>query len=175
MNDKDKNSQFVWLLTRYQQRIFLFIFSLLPNRSDAEEVLQETCLTLWQKFETFQPGSNFKAWAFQIAYYKTLEFIKQHNREPLCFGEEFIKRVATMEQSNGDITRKQQMALADCLQKLPQKDSDLIHRRYRRNSSVKTVAEEVGRSTHAIYKALGRARRMLYDCMRITLATEDLV
>jgi RNA polymerase sigma-70 factor (ECF subfamily) len=61
------------------------------------------------------------------------------------------------------------------LEKLPKKDSDIVRRRYRRGGSVKAVAEEVGRSTHAIYKALARARRMLYDCMRATLATEDAV
>jgi RNA polymerase sigma-70 factor (ECF subfamily) len=173
--DQEKNEQFVRLLSRYQQRIFLFIFSLLPHRTNAEEVLQETCLTLWQKFDSFELGSNFKAWAFQIAYYKTLEFVKRQDRDHLCFGEKFVQSVAALEETSHDTRRMQQMALTTCLEKLPEKDSDIIRRRYRPGGSVKEVANEVGRSTHAVYKALARVRRMLYDCVRSTLGTEDPV
>ena len=54
----EKIEQFVSLLTRYQQRVYLFILSLVPDRADAEDVLQETNLVLWQKFDDFTPGSD---------------------------------------------------------------------------------------------------------------------
>ena len=84
-----------------------------------------------------------------------------------------MSRVAAMEENDLEVSRDRQIALAGCMEKLPQKDSDLVRRRYRRGGSVKAVSKEVGRSTHAIYKALARARRLLYDCMRTTLATEE--
>jgi RNA polymerase sigma-70 factor (ECF subfamily) len=171
----DTNEEFVELLTRYQQRIFLFIFSLLPNRSNAEDVLQETTLLLWQKFGEYEPGSNFKAWAYKIAYYKVLEFVRRQSSDRHRFSDEFTERVAAM--AGGElpnITQARQMALTRCLEKLPSKDRDVIRRRYRPGGSVRAVAEELGRSTRGIYKVLGRAHRLLHHCVRTTLATEDL-
>ena len=172
----DKNEAFVELLTRYQQRIFLFIFSLLPNRPNAEDVLQETTLLLWKRFDEFEPGSNFKAWACRIAYYKVLEFLRRQSSDRHRFSDEFTERIAAMASGEMlDITQARQMALERCLKKLPTKDRDVIQRRYRSGASVRAVAEELGRSTRGIYKALSRVHRMLYQCVRTTLAAEDLV
>ena len=82
------------MVTRYQQRVYLFILSLLPNPADAEEVLQETNLVLWRKFEEFEPGTNFKAWAFQTAYYKIQSFLSRQERDRARFGDEFLEKVA---------------------------------------------------------------------------------
>ncbi|MBN2023699.1 MAG: hypothetical protein JW809_13010 [Pirellulales bacterium] len=36
-----------------------YIAALVPNRADADEVLQETNLAVWQNADRFLPGSNF--------------------------------------------------------------------------------------------------------------------
>ncbi len=36
------------------------------NRSDAEDLVQDTCLQAYRAFHTFQPGTKFKAWFFKI-------------------------------------------------------------------------------------------------------------
>lgn len=170
-----KNEEFVELLTRYQQRIFLFIFSLLPNRSNAEDVLQETTLLMWKRFDEFESGTNFKAWACKIAYYKVLEFVRRQSSDRHRFSDEFTQRVAAMVIGESpDMAQARHVALAHCLEKLPTKDRDVIRRRYRPGGSVRAVAQELGRSTRGIHKALSRVHRMLYQCVRTTLATEDL-
>ena len=173
MVSPDKIELFVELVTRYQQRVYLFILSLLPNRADAEEVLQETNLVLWRKFDEFQPGSDFRAWAFQIAYYKVLSFRQRQNRERLLFSEEFLRKVATAATEIPDGFDARQQALVDCIAKLSATDRDLINRRYRIGGSVRAVAEELGRSVNAIYKAVVRVRRALHGCIERTLAMEE--
>ncbi|MBN1909691.1 MAG: sigma-70 family RNA polymerase sigma factor [Pirellulales bacterium] len=169
-----KNEEFVELLIRYQQRIFLFIFSLLPNRSNAEDVLQETALLLWKRFDEYESGTNFKAWACKIAYYKVLEFTRRQNTDRHRFSDEFTQRVAVMVGGEApDVTQARQAALERCLEKLPSKDREVIRRRYRPGGSARTVAQELGYSIRGIYKALGRAHRMLYRCVQTALATED--
>ena len=46
--DSDPQIEFVRLLLRHERRIYAFIRSLLPNRDDAEDVLQETSIVLWK-------------------------------------------------------------------------------------------------------------------------------
>jgi RNA polymerase sigma-70 factor, ECF subfamily len=169
----DQDEQFVGLLTRYHQRIFLFILSLVPNQGEAEEILQETNLVLWRKFGEFEPGTNFKAWAFRIAYLKVQQHRERQSHDRLRFGEAFLERVAETAATAPDTVDIRREALTHCLNKLPKKDREVIRSRYRSGGSVKGTAEELGRSTHAVYKALGRVRRMLYDCVRIRLATEE--
>ena len=60
-------SDFVRLLTQHQRDMYLYIRSLLPDRHEADDVLQEVNLVLWDKRAQFRIDSNFRAWAFQIA------------------------------------------------------------------------------------------------------------
>jgi RNA polymerase sigma-70 factor (ECF subfamily) len=169
----DKTELFVELITRYQGRVRMFILSLLPNWADAEEVLQETNLVLWRRFDEFEPGSDFRAWAFRIAYYKVRTFWDRQSSERLRFGDEFLDTVAAVAMEMPDDLDARREALINCMIKLSDKDHDLIRRRYRIGGSTKTVAEELGRSVHAIYKAVVRIRRSLYQCVQRTLAMEE--
>src|SRR4051812_30687389 len=72
---------FVQLLGQSQRRIFLFVMSMVPNWSDAEEIIQETNLLLWREFDKFQPGTNFAAWACRIALNQTLAWRKRKRRD----------------------------------------------------------------------------------------------
>ena len=96
MASPDRTELFVQLLTQYQQRVHLFILSLVPHRADADEILQETNLVLWRKFEEFRPGSDFRAWAFQVAYNKVKAFRERRGRDRLRFGQEVMDRLAAV-------------------------------------------------------------------------------
>src|SRR5437667_11409220 len=58
------------LMTRHQRQIFSYIYVLVPNRPDAEDLLQETSLVICEKFHEFREGTDFVAWACQIAYWR---------------------------------------------------------------------------------------------------------
>ncbi len=42
--------------------------------ADAEDILQLTKLQLWHIFDQFEQGTNFLAWARQVAFYQMLNF-----------------------------------------------------------------------------------------------------
>ena len=63
----------------HSKRIYEFILMLVIRRADADEVFQETCLVLWNKFDGLEantPG-GFYAWACKIAYLKILACVAQ--------------------------------------------------------------------------------------------------
>ena len=168
-----KTELFIELLTLHQHRILMFILSLVRNQSDAEELLQETSLVLWNKFDEFEQGTSFKAWAFRVAYLKVLKYWEKRKDDRLRFDQEFLERVAEMASKTSDTACRQEEALARCLEKLPVKDLDLIRFRYQRGGTVKTAAEKLERSKQAVYQALTRIRQKLHDCVRMTLAVEN--
>ena len=57
---------------RRPARLYAYILQMLPNRADADDVLQRANLVMWTKREELVEGSNFVAWAARIAYFEVL-------------------------------------------------------------------------------------------------------
>src|SRR5215218_100140 len=75
--DPAKNKPFLRLFLQNQRRLYAYILTLLPNRADADDVLQETSLVMWDKFDPADPPTDFLAWARRVAYHKVLDFYKK--------------------------------------------------------------------------------------------------
>ena len=74
------NIEYLQLVTRHQAAICGYIRSIAPGLN-VDDVLQETNIVLWEKADTFQRGTNFKAFAFRIAHFKTLEALRRQKRD----------------------------------------------------------------------------------------------
>lgn len=168
-----QTEQFVRLLGKHQQRVYAFILTLVPNWTEAEEVLQETNTVLWRKFDTFDPATDFTRWACQVAYFEVLKYRARQKQDRLVFSEEFMSAVSSDTVAMSDELDVQRHALAACREKLSERDRDLIDRRYQLGATVQSVAAEVGRSVDAVYKALHRIRGVLLSCVRRRIAAEE--
>ena len=172
MNEQE-TKEFVALLTRYSRRIYSFIRALVPNRADAEDLLQEVSTTLWEKYGTFRRGSDFRAWAFQIAHYKVLNFRQRQARRPQLFADEMMEKLAGDRLLLDDELEARSLALADCYQKLSPEDRELLDLRYVEEATVPAVAAQTGRSVDFVYKALRRIHGVLYRCIDDTVHGDD--
>ena len=126
---------------------------------------------LWQKFDQFQPGTNFFAFAKEIARYRVLRYRQVHSRDAVLLEPETLElldEIAVSDVPEQDDAYRQ--ALADCLDKLNSSDAELIRRRYEPDFNVRTVAERLGRSENALSQSLARIRRALRTCIQRTLA-----
>jgi RNA polymerase sigma-70 factor, ECF subfamily len=173
MTDVDRNREFVRLWTAHGQRVYAYILTLLPNRTDADELFQETGVTLWEKFDQFQLGSNFRSWAYRVAHNKVRSFRQLRRHRVTLLSNESIDLVAQTASIRSAELDRQHYILADCYAKLTSTDRHLIDLRYEPSATVKTVAYQVGRSVDAIYKALARVHRALFDCVRNAIDEES--
>lgn len=152
---------FVELLTAAQPVLYARIRALLPCREAAADVLQETNLTLWRKRGEFVPGTNFLAWASQVARYHVLNQRRAGRRGPVLFDDGLLAALADR-QATADLHVD---ALRRCLDRLPAEDRDLLLRRYRPGGSVQEMAAELGQSANAVSQLLFRLRERLLRCM----------
>ena len=81
---------FVRLLTQHERRVYGYILRMVPNWCEADEVLQETNIRLWEEFDRFEPGTDFAAWAIRVAHYQVLTWRKRRDRSRLVFSEEAV-------------------------------------------------------------------------------------
>lgn len=168
-----KVERFAQLLARCQRRVFLYALGLVHSAADAEEVLQQTNLVLWRKFDQYQPGTDFGRWACRIAYYEVLKFRERRAREERLFSNDFVETLAVESASAMDLWDARRDALAGCLKKLTERDRELVLRRYQENATTRGVAEALGRSIQGARKSLHRIRMALLACIERTLAAEE--
>ncbi|NOY43607.1 MAG: sigma-70 family RNA polymerase sigma factor [Planctomycetes bacterium] len=166
------NARFVPLFTAHSRRIHGFISMLLPSGADVDDVFQETGRVLWEKFDQFEEGTNFFAWASSIARFQTLAFLQRNRRSRIKFSTEFIQTVSEQVLEDADVLEEKHRALAECVEKLKPRDHELIQLRYSPNATTKSVAKQVGRPVGGLYKALNRIENVLLDCVRLTLRRE---
>lgn len=161
------------LMTQHQRRIFSYIYTLVPDRHDAQDLLQETSLLICEKFHEFELGTDFVAWACQIAYWRVRAARLKFARAKVIFDDEVFKAVSETSLAMAAELDARHEALEACLAKLHPRDRELVIRRYEGGSDVETVAKQTGRSLVAAYKALGRIRKMLFDCVSQRLESQE--
>ena len=64
-----KQQEFERLVRENQSGLLAFLLSLTGNLPDSEDLVQECVTLLWRKFDEFEAGSNFGAWARTTAFF----------------------------------------------------------------------------------------------------------
>jgi RNA polymerase sigma-70 factor (ECF subfamily) len=155
------------LITEYQPRLFAFIFSLTKDRTQAQDILQNTNLVLWSKRDNFELGSNFKAWSFQIAFLEVKQARSKlySSKESYALNEELLESLQAESYDCDESFELRREKLKDCLIKLEQEQKELIIDRYYGNESVQLMANERGVSPNTMAKQLYRIRKALMNCV----------
>jgi RNA polymerase sigma-70 factor, ECF subfamily len=169
--ETESRKRLMTLMTRHQRQIFSYIYALVPDRYDAEDLLQETSLVVCEKFNDFEDGTDFVAWACQIAYWRIRYSRQKFARSKVVFNQEIVDAVAQTASEMAAELDDRHVALGQCLQKLHPRDRELLLTRYEPGCGVEEAARRSGRTLMTAYKALMRLRKLLLDCVTTKLAT----
>ena len=160
-------------IARYQPRLRGLVRCLLARPGDVDDLLQEVNLVLWEKADEFQPGTDFWAWASQIARFKALNQARKLGRERLVFDLEILERVAAVASQRLQTLDQRRVALDHCLNQLPPSQRQLIDLRYASGQSIDRIAESIGRPAGSIRQTLYRIRAALLACIEGQLAVDQ--
>jgi RNA polymerase sigma-70 factor (ECF subfamily) len=164
--------EFIRLLMENERRIYAYIRTLMGNTADAEDVLQETSMILWDKFSEFDQNSNFVAWSFKIAYFTSQNFRRKQGRSKVVFSNSLFDVIAEKTTQMVPVLDQRHELLNGCIEKLSEPDRKLLRMRYELDASIESTAEQSGRTIQAIYKALSRLRATLFECVNRGMALE---
>ena len=164
---------FIELLTGCQSRVMGCIYALVHNMQDTEELYQQACLVMWQKFESFQPGTDFAKWACSVAYLEVMNFQRSRRGRSALFSPAFLEQFTAWESAEpGGEDDSRNHALRGCLERLADSDRQLLDQRYANDQPLAKIAQHLGRTPQSISNSLGRIRAALLECVRRKLATE---
>lgn len=158
---------YVSLLSLNYQRIHNFILILVANHNDADDIMQETSVVMFEKFNTFQLGSDFFAWAKTIAKYQVLNYLKKNKRnKEVVFNQKMIDLIDL--ESRERITKQDEWieALRSCVALLSNEERQLLHVRYFEKDSIKVIADRLGCPVQKVYRHFSRIHGLLIQCVR---------
>ena len=157
--------EFVRLLAACERRLDNYVLTLAPNWSDAEDIVQQTKLRLWEQFEEYDPAKDFGAWACTIAYYEVMTFRTRASRSRVQLSQTALDRIAKEAIHASTEVDSRMHVLRKCVDKLSQWQRELLQRCCVAGESVKAVAAELDRKVDSTRKAILRIRQQLYRCV----------
>lgn len=163
---------FVPLYARWHLEILRFVLTLVPDRHQAEDIVQETARVLWQKFDTYDTERPFWPWARQIAHFEVLKHRKRHGSTRQVFSDELVELLARERSEQEGILEARRQALQHCLKALPEDDRRLLAQRYGDNLGIEEIARERRKTVNALSLVLHRLRQKLAQCVRQSLRSE---
>jgi len=164
---------FARLLTRHQPQLYAVVFALVGDGHLAHDVFQDTNRVLWEQARVYDPKLPFLPWAVAIARNQVRAARQKRRRDRLDFGEDIEERLAERMLARAERQDERQVALADCMQRLPSHQRELLERRYSIGESIAEIAATTARTANVVAVTLHRVRKLLAECIRNTLSQKE--
>jgi RNA polymerase sigma-70 factor (ECF subfamily) len=146
------------LFERYAPRIYKFSLSYLKNEQDAEGLVQDVFLKIWEKREKLDSTKNIKAFIFKIAINTIYDLIRRKNIE-----HAFRDFTQVQENQQSDTTwhaviwEEMQINLDELIKKMPEQRRRIFQLSREKGLSNDEIAKELNLSKRTVENQLYRA------------------
>ncbi len=166
--------RFLSLFLRSEREIYRYVATLVPNVADAEDIVQQTALTLWEKFEAYDPSLPFTPWACRFALNKTKQWLERRHRWQTLLDNGLAEELALRREALRPDLEARLKHLEGCLRKLPDDQRSLVEGYYHRRDGIESLADQTGRTVASTYKSLQRIRQSLQLCIESAAKPEGI-
>ena len=161
----DAQAQFLRLFLPAERELFRYIAALVPNVGDAEEIVQQTAVELWKKFDQYDAQHPFTPWACRFAINIVKQWVASRQRWQSLLERGLAEELVNRRDQLRPQFENRLSHLDQCLEKLPSEQRAVVEAYYFRRQSIDVIAAETRRSAESIYKTLQRIRLMLRQCI----------
>lgn len=164
------------LIDHHQQRLFAFVWRVVPNQQDAEDVCQEALLKAMAAIQSFDPTYRFSTWLFTIAYRLGLNTLRRRNKN-VDADMDFNMFASTTEPKPSDCleseeARRLKDAVWSAVDRLSVAQKTAITLFYRESHSCQEIATVMDVPVATIKSHLHRARARLQELLEPALASD---
>lgn len=164
--------RFLSLFLRSEREVFRYVAALVPNVADAEDIVQQTAVALWEKFDAYDPSKQFTPWACRFALNKARQWIERRQKWQALLANGLAEELALRREALRPELEARLSHLEGCLNRLPEEHRALVEGYYYRRDGVENLAEISGRTVAATYKMLQRIRKALQTCINDAASPE---
>jgi RNA polymerase sigma-70 factor (ECF subfamily) len=146
------------LVDRYMRPLYNFVFQIVQDRAQAEDIVQEIFVKVWKNLKSFDQNKKFSTWIFAIAKNTSFDFLKKKKSLPFSFFEnedgsnilEYIEDKNILHSEELFLKMDNNKELKSFLKKLSPKERSIISLYYEQGFSLVEIAEIFGSSSNTI-------------------------
>jgi RNA polymerase sigma-70 factor (ECF subfamily) len=167
----DSPLAFQHLFNRYSQRLYRFAFSYLKSDSDAEEIVQDVFMKLWEVRNRLDSDRSFHSYLFTIAFNAIKKKFNQKMRDDR-FKHELFETVSL---GNPSLENREDFEallekLDALIEALPEKRKAIFLKRKKEGKSIREIADEMNISPKTVKNQITEAMNTL----KTSFCSDDL-
>ena len=151
LNPKTQNKAFRKLLQLYQKPLYNHVRNMVLNHDDADDVLQNTFVKIFQNLKNFKGDSKLFSWIYRIATNEALTFMQQRSKKQGISNEEVQQK--TLNNLETDVWfdgNEIQLKLQKAIAILPDKQQLVFKMKYFEELKYEQIAEITETSVGAL-------------------------
>lgn len=148
------------ILKEQNKKIFNYLLKMLRNREDAEDILQETFISFYQKMESVSEEAHL-AYLYRTAHNKALNHIKKQKKQKNSITVQAEMEYFPDQKKSEENDDKNLHTLQKAFFSLSEKDATLLEMQFYQKMSYKDIAAALEISERAVDSRLVRAKRKM--------------
>ena len=156
------------LVSRYQKKLFSYIYRLIGNKEEAEDLLQNVFLKVYKYCDNFDTERKFSSWIYRIAHNEAVNYIKRKSIKKFISLEDFVSskdRLETKTDAKSPmevwIGKELRKEMEDALKKLPDKYKEVLEMRYFSEKSYEEIGKVLKKPVNTVGTLINRAKDRL--------------
>jgi RNA polymerase sigma-70 factor (ECF subfamily) len=151
LNPKTQNEAFQMLLSQYQRPLYQHIRNIVLNHDDADDVLQNTFIKVFQHLKGFKGDSKLFSWMYRIATNEAITFINQKAKRNGTTSEALQSKIVENLKSDSFFDGTEiQIKLQKAIATLPEKQQLVFKMKYFEEMKYEDMSEILGTSVGAL-------------------------
>lgn len=151
------------LIKRYLKLGYFIAYQCSQNQTDAEDIVQEIFVKIWQKLNKFDSERKFKAWFYEVAKNTALDYIRKRKEISFTEWEQTIgqeidnllfKNEVLSSQIDQDIANQ---SLQKATLQLPEKYYEVLDLHHKQDMNFRQIATQLGESINTVKSRYRRA------------------
>lgn len=166
LNPKTQNKAFQLLLSTYQKPLYNHIRNIVLNHDDANDVLQNTFVKVFQHLANFKGESKLFSWLYRIATNEAITFLSAKAKRNGMTSENFQqKQIESLKADSYFEGDEIQLKLQKAIAILPEKQQLVFKMRYFEELKYEELSEILGTSVGALKASYHHAVKKIEEYM----------
>ena len=162
-----QNENIISEVMKYKDKLYRFALKMLGNEFDAEDVVQEVLVKVWQKSDQLELIDNKQAWCMTVTRNLSIDKIRGRKSTNASAIEDYHYLTDTKPTPDIQTEDKESLSIVmKTLNSLPVNQKEIIHLRDIEGYTYKEIAEITGYSEEQVKVNLFRARQKLKHELR---------
>lgn len=159
-----KERAYTAIIKKYQERLYWHVRRMVVNHDDANDVLQNVFIRVWNGLENFREDARLYTWLYRIATNECLSFLEQKKKKSAVSLTDLEETLSNQVKAEKDFdANKIEWKLQLAIQQLPEKQRIVFTLRYYDEMPYEEMSRVLDTSEGALKASYHHAAKKIED------------